>query len=285
MRSIQRYEVFRPGFIPIAANDVPALDGIAEHTHEYLEVTVISRGSGMHVTRDGAVPVSVGSVTVIRPGTWHSYQQASELWTFNLYLAQELLRKEFAWIVEYPELARVLLRGDANPGQLDSRLTTRVLGWLEQIRHTPLRHEPTLLGLAACVLDAFSELTPGAGRDGGNSTVGQEVLTMMNLMRSDLTTKWTIEQLARAINSSPAVVHRAFRTHVGLSPIAWLHQQRGEMAATQLVHTDKSVSEIGRAVGWDDPNYASRRFRALYGITPTEYRKRFAQSWADPIPH
>lgn len=285
MRSIQRYEVFRPGFIPVAANDVPALDGIAEHTHEYLEVAVISRGSGMHVTRYGSVAVSVGSVTLIRPGTWHSYKQPSDLWTFNLYLAQELLHKEFAWIVEYPALAQVLLRGDVNPGRLDESLTTRMLGWLEQIRQTPPRHEPTLLGLAACVLDTLSELTETTERDDDTSTVGHEALKMMDLMRADLTAKWTIEQLAKAIHASPAVVHRAFRTHVGLSPIAWLQQQRGELAATQLVHTDKSVSEIGRAVGWDDPNYASRRFRALYGITPTEYRKRFVQSRADPIPY
>jgi AraC-like DNA-binding protein len=35
------------------------------------------------------------------------------------------------------------------------------------------------------------------------------------------------------------------------------------------------VAEIGRAVGWSDPNYAARRFRATHGLSPTEYRRRF----------
>ena len=48
------------------------------------------------------------------------------------------------------------------------------------------------------------------------------------------------------------------------------------MAAGLLVTTDDSVAEIGRIVGWADPNYASRRFRQIYGSTPTDYRSRFA---------
>ena len=44
--------------------------------------------------------------------------------------------------------------------------------------------------------------------------------------------------------------------------MAWLDQLRGEAAARLLVQTDLPVSEIGRTVGWTDPNYASRRFRA-----------------------
>jgi AraC family L-rhamnose operon transcriptional activator RhaR len=46
--------------------------------------------------------------------------------------------------------------------------------------------------------------------------------------------------------------------------------------AVRLAAGRGSVSEIGRAVGWPDPNYAARRFRATYGMSPTEYRRRFA---------
>jgi AraC family L-rhamnose operon transcriptional activator RhaR len=46
--------------------------------------------------------------------------------------------------------------------------------------------------------------------------------------------------------------------------------------AVRLAAGGRSVAEIGRAVGWHDPNYAARRFRATYGLSPTEYRRRFA---------
>ncbi|PRB57274.1 AraC family transcriptional regulator [Microbacterium sp. MYb45] len=273
--SIQRYEVFRAGALPIASNDVPALGGIPEHTHDYLEIAVVSRGTGVHVTREGRLPIARGSVIIIRPGSWHAYRDTDELWTFNLYLAPELLLRELSWIVEYPDLARALLGGEPNLGEFDEESCARVLSWLEQItQHSRTVHAPTLIGLATCVLDSFSTLalSPQPATD---STIARSVITMMNLMQDDLSARWTIADLSRVANFSPAVVHRVFKTHVGISPMAWLTRARGEAAATQLALTDKSVSEVGQAVGWDDANYASRRFRALYGLTPSEYRSRF----------
>jgi AraC-like DNA-binding protein len=41
-------------------------------------------------------------------------------------------------------------------------------------------------------------------------------------------------------------------------------------------HRDRREGVVGRSGGWHDPNYAARRFRATYGISPTEYRRRFA---------
>ena len=38
--------------------------------------------------------------------------------------------------------------------------------------------------------------------------------------------------------------------------------------------TDDAVASIGAAVGWPDPAYFSRRFRAVFGVSPREYRHR-----------
>jgi AraC family L-rhamnose operon transcriptional activator RhaR len=275
--SIQRYEVFRPGALPIAASDVPALDGIPEHTHDYLEIAVVSRGSGVHLTRGGSHPITVGSVIVIRPGSWHAYRDPVDLWTHNLYLAPELLHRELSWIFEYPDLARALLGDNPDIGELDAATSTRVLGWLSQLETLGREaHPPTVIGLATCILDSFARLALSP-QPSSDSTIAHAVITMMRLMQDDLGRRWTIADLSRATASSPAVVHRSFKTHVGASPMTWLARARGEAAATLLVLTTKTIAEIGQAVGWDDANYASRRFRSIYGLTPSEYRTRFAR--------
>lgn len=278
MDRIQRDEVFRPGIIPIAANDVPAWTGIAEHTHEFLELAVVSRGSGVHVTPGGAVPISVGSVIFIRPGIWHAYQLPEDLWTFNLYLGRGLLQTQFAWIIDFPELAQALFQGQPNLGRLSPDATTRALDWLEQIRRAPAERALTLIGLTTCVLDSLSEVVAAAPHDAETSAIARSVITMMDLMRTDLARRWTIGDLAQAVHGSEAFVYRAFKNHLGMSPMAWLQQERGEHFATELTHTRHAIATIGRSVGWDDPNYASRRFRALFGIAPTEYRRRFARA-------
>ena len=276
--SIQRTEVFPPGGIPVAAKDVPALDGVAEHTHDYLEIAVVSRGTGTHFTRRGAHPIRPGAVMVIRPGSWHAYRDPVDLWTHNLYLAPELLHRDLSWIFEYPDLARALLSDEPDIGELDAESSMRVLGWLQQMEKLGREaHAPTVIGLASCVLDSFTQLALSP-QPSSDSTIAQAIITMTRMMQDDIGRHWTIADLSRATASSPAVVHRLFKTHVGVSPMAWLARARGEAAATQLVLTTKTVAEIGQAVGWDDANYASRRFRSLYGLTPSEYRVRFARS-------
>jgi AraC family L-rhamnose operon transcriptional activator RhaR len=72
-------------------------------------------------------------------------------------------------------------------------------------------------------------------------------------------------------------VVRLFKASTGLPPIAYLARLRAAHAAALLLHSDQSISCIGRAVGWPDQNYFARRFKARYGLSPTMYRARFAQ--------
>lgn len=44
-----------------------------------------------------------------------------------------------------------------------------------------------------------------------------------------------------------------------------------------LCCSDESIAEIAAAVGFGDPNYFSRVFTQIIGISPTEFRKRFYQ--------
>lgn len=73
----------------------------------------------------------------------------------------------------------------------------------------------------------------------------------------------------------------AFDATVRMSPMAYLRLMRVERMTRLLVSTDLSVSEIARAIGWTDPNYASRCFHAHYGVSPTEYRRRQPAQPAD----
>lgn len=56
--------------------------------------------------------------------------------------------------------------------------------------------------------------------------------------------------------------------------MAYLRQMRVQHMARLLCSTDLSVADVARPVGWTDANCASRCFRAHYGISPTEFRRR-----------
>ncbi|GAA1320419.1 helix-turn-helix domain-containing protein [Leucobacter albus] len=53
-----------------------------------------------------------------------------------------------------------------------------------------------------------------------------------------------------------------------------LQRLRAERMAYLLRTTELTVAATGRTVGWSDPSYASRRFSAHWGVSPSDYRRR-----------
>lgn len=114
------------------------------------------------------------------------------------------------------------------------------------------------------------------GEASGQASISVEVRQVITMMAADLAYPWAVGDLAARVGLSASQLHRRFVSQIGVAPIQWLVRTRAEKAAALLASTDTTVSSIGRAVGWPDPNYASRRFRSVYQMTPSAYRARFA---------
>jgi AraC family L-rhamnose operon transcriptional activator RhaR/AraC family L-rhamnose operon regulatory protein RhaS len=83
-----------------------------------------------------------------------------------------------------------------------------------------------------------------------------------------------LNELARIAHMSRRHFMRSFQAAMGTSPIAHLIQLRVNQAASLLRRTEHSVTEIAFQVGFGDSNYFARQFRALLGVTPSQYRQQ-----------
>ena len=125
------------------------------------------------------------------------------------------------------------------------------------------------------VLGWVARIRGEASRSGMKSEIDPAVQAVMDAFSSDLAHGWTLDGLAQRVQLSRSYLVRLFRRHTGLSPMAWLTQRRAERAAVLLVTTTRPIIEIATGVGWADPGYFARRFRAAYGLPASEYRSRF----------
>lgn len=82
----------------------------------------------------------------------------------------------------------------------------------------------------------------------------------------------TAEKLAALVSVTPHYLCRMFLLSEGIRIGDFLENTRLERAAALLRGTDLRIGKIARAVGFRDSTYFGRRFRAVYGVTPTEYR-------------
>ncbi len=85
----------------------------------------------------------------------------------------------------------------------------------------------------------------------------------------------TKEALASAAHCSTAGVYRLFRRQFKMSPNNYINKIRLEKASVLLEQSDRAVSEVGERVGFEDPVYFSKLFKARYGLSPGRYRDAF----------
>lgn len=87
---------------------------------------------------------------------------------------------------------------------------------------------------------------------------------------------WGVADYASALSVTAGHLNRICRAATGTS--AGRHIEIAVMteASRLLAFTQLPVTEVGYRLGFDDPSYFSRRFRALRGEAPSDYRRRFA---------
>lgn len=83
-----------------------------------------------------------------------------------------------------------------------------------------------------------------------------------------------VAELAAQANVSPSHYFALFKRQTGRAPIDYFIRLRMQRARTLLDSTTASVKEIAVALGYNDPFYFSRVFKAVNRVAPTLYRSR-----------
>jgi transcriptional regulator GlxA family with amidase domain len=102
------------------------------------------------------------------------------------------------------------------------------------------------------------------------------LLKAMSWIRKHLPQDISIQDLAQAMNVSTRTLVRRFNQHTGKGPQAWIQKQRIESSRQLFETTHLSLDEIVYQVGYADVSSFRRLFKRHTGLTPREYRHRFA---------
>lgn len=94
---------------------------------------------------------------------------------------------------------------------------------------------------------------------------------MTDFILANLESRLSVAQVAAAGGCSTVTAERIFAKHTGLPVLAWTRDQRMQRAATLLRTSSLRSSEVARLVGYADPLYFSRVFRAAYSVPPSVY--------------
>ena len=69
---------------------------------------------------------------------------------------------------------------------------------------------------------------------------------------------------------------RTFRKALGTSPVRFLISYRLAESVRLLESSDMQIAQIAYRTGFESPAHFSRSFRELYGVSPTQWRRRLS---------
>jgi AraC-like DNA-binding protein len=95
---------------------------------------------------------------------------------------------------------------------------------------------------------------------------------IINFMMEHLNESIQVAKLASLANVSPSHFFALFKRRTGCAPIDFFIRLRMWHACQLLDGTSLNVKEVAARLGYDDPFYFSRVFKAVNHVAPSEYR-------------
>jgi AraC-like DNA-binding protein len=244
------------------------------HFHPEYELTLIVRSRGQRFVGDNIAGYGPGDLVLLGPNlphTWDSDDTGQQHEAIVIQFKGELLGRG----PEFKTLDRLLRqshRGLQFTGATRQRVAT-------QLRRLPRqRGLPRLLALfeilhtLATTREVRILSSPGFTPSLRHHEQAR-IDVVCNHIHAHLAERLSLPDLARRAGMSPRAFRRFFKRVLGKSLVQYLNELRIGQACAQLINTDRSVTEICYATGFNNLAYFNRRFRALKRVTPRQYRR------------
>jgi AraC family L-rhamnose operon transcriptional activator RhaR len=261
------------------------------HDHDFVELVMISGGTGIQLTPQGEDRLRAGAVFILQPGVWHAYVNCDAMLVNVCAIDPKVFESELAWMRDNEPLRNLLWESAITETQtpihyLASHQMSRCKKafyalqiWerpqTSQIRARQIGELTTFLAdLAAWV----SMTTPQTAQEPKVTGLPEVVEKTLMFFSENLAHDWSITELSFHFGLSTPYYIRLFKAATGESPLSYLSEMRARRAAQILMFTDTPIMAVGADVGWTEPGYFSRRFRQFFGISPRAYRQKYRDS-------
>lgn len=98
---------------------------------------------------------------------------------------------------------------------------------------------------------------------------------LLNFMEKNMdNNELIVEDMVSEMAMGRTVFFNKLKNLTGLSPVEFIREVRIKRAAQLLQTGSYNVTEVTYMVGMNDSRYFSKCFKAVYGMTPTEYKKK-----------
>lgn len=255
------------------------------HWHEDLEWIHILEGKMRYYINGKRIILQEKETLLVNARQMHygySYQKQDcrfvcILFHPSLFCSNEALQQKYILpVVKNESLEYLLFSASQKPGEEVSKLLMQIVRLKE---HAAPGYELEAIALMHTLwgklwLTGMLKPSPDAQKIQGDLAVQKDMVSYLYQHYSE---KVTLDEIAASGHVSRSKCCRVFKHYLQQSPIDFLNAYRLKVSCSLLASTDKNITEIAFACGFNHLSYYSKYFLETYGCTPREYRKRIGR--------
>ncbi|WP_439617775.1 helix-turn-helix domain-containing protein [Shinella sp.] len=249
---------------------------VAPHKHPLMgQITYWFKGEGRYRIEDRTWNFSAPAISFVPSNIVHGFDVGEQSDAIVVSISDDLLRA-MAPQVDLALDAPVLLSGEADAAGW-VRIGALLDMVMEDYRGGAAASERVLAGLIGVVLSLMARLGGNVGFEGASPAVALG-LELRRAIDRQYREDWPVGHYVERLATTPHLLDKAARAVFGQTVKDMVLERRLLEAKRLLRFTIRSVEDIGRETGFEDPAYFSRFFRKRTGVSPTDWRRQNSEA-------
>jgi len=294
MKIMQKEKVFKDT-LPISMMRYMQESERDLHQHNFLEITYILSGHGIHTVGEHVYPVEAGEVFFINYEAAHCFStvdDADPLWVLNCAFMPEVLPANMLGVQNFAETISAFFYNFIFCDEIKENPYISIKDPNRDIRRQMLRMEEEYekkkegfldymaASLVLVLIDVMRIYSAKTKREviGNRGFRKSSIENVLEHIRSHIIEPISLQELSYIAFVSPSHLCRLFKSAMGITVSEYIHEEKLKYASKMLTESDKSISEIAYEIGYQDAKFFRKIFVRKFGMTPSEYRKHLPDS-------
>lgn len=243
------------------------------HKHTHYELQYIIRGTGQHIINDHTYNYTKGDLFVLPPQDTHFFI-FSERTVICIVKFHEGFFEEFLLDADFKQLLsrfsspnrKIMLHGNSR----------QQIGQLMELVIAENRKESAYKSFI--IKSSLSLILALMSKDAAQHTIkskDEKIQLILNYIDQHIADKrlLPVQHIAAEFNISKTYFNQYFSKATGSSYKKYIQQYALNLIAHQLIHRDKTLSQLAYEYGYTDESHLSNAFKAHFHQTPSAFKK------------
>ncbi|HHT93563.1 MAG TPA: helix-turn-helix transcriptional regulator [Clostridiaceae bacterium] len=251
-------------------HDTYYMGAINMHKHNFYELNMVTRGTGLLCMDKDSTVVEEGNVFLILPNVEHGYMIDNNLIVFHMLLHSNFISRYSKELNSLSISLQNNLNITLDKSELDEIMN--LLIELDQLqRSSDTSSDIMKNSLSLYLICRLSRHMPEKDKN-DEKTYSEGIVKCVEYMNLNYKESINMKKICSMLGVSYSTLRRYFMGVYEMTPSDYLRELRIRHAIDLLKNSDKPILEIALECGFYDRSHFNRTFKDKTGYTPHAYR-------------